>query len=287
VKDTQPSTSTLPRALQDLFEAKLVTGQIELPFLPETTSQILASCGSEDSDPRQVAELIQRDQSLAAHVLHISNSAAYAPKEPIVSLQQAVSRLGLDTVRDIAVAVSLKGRVFRAPGYQTVIRAMWQHSAVAGCYAKEIARLRRFNVEGAFSCGLMHDVGKPMVMLAFLDLLKGLTQRPPPFKLLEAAMEQFHPHVGGMLVDQWGLPPWIKASILHHGDYTLAQDYREDVMSTHLADELTKWALATELIDDDFDFEMPVLGDLNLYRDEVEQLLQRRSQVLDIAEAFQ
>lgn len=286
MKDIAPIAPPLPKVLQDLFEARLATGEIDLPFLPDTASQVMSACNDEVCEPRKVAELIERDQALSAHVLHIANSAAYAPTESIVSLPQAVSRLGLSTVCDIAVAVAIKGRAFRVPGHQVKVRELWQHSAMAGCYAKEIARLRRFNVEGAFSCGLMHDVGRPMVMQAFLDLLKSLTDKPAPYALLQAAMDQYHARVGGLLVDQWGMPDWVKASILHHHGYAQAPHSEEDVMCTHLADELVKWASRSELGVEDFDFDLPVLSDLNLYRDEVELLLQRRSAVLDVAESF-
>ena len=66
----------------------------------------MSLCSEETCDAARLAELITHDQALAGHVLGVSNSAAYAPKEPIVSLQQAVSRLGSDTVCEIAMAPS-------------------------------------------------------------------------------------------------------------------------------------------------------------------------------------
>ena len=168
-------TPELPDKLRDLFEQYVAAGRLELPFLPTTATQVLGACNEGSCDARELSELIQTDQSLAGHVLRIANSAAYAPLEPIVSLQQATSRLGMQTMCEIALAVSMKGRVFKVPGYQTKVRAMWVHSAMAGCYAKEIARKIRHNVEGAFLCGLLHDVGKPVVMQGFLDILKDMT----------------------------------------------------------------------------------------------------------------
>lgn len=276
----------LPQVLRHLFDAKLAAGEIDLPFLPDTAARVLEAGNEVECDSSTMADLIQRDQALAAHVLNVSNSAAYAPKEPIVSLQQAIARLGIQAICDIAIAVSVQGRVFRVPGYQVQVRRMWQHSAMAGVYAKEIARLRRFNVEGAFSCGLMHDIGKPVVMQAFLDILGEMTEKKVPFKLLESAMDAFHGHVGGLLVEKWSLPPWVKAAIIHHHEPASAPEYREDVLCTHLADLLAHWATAGELTEDDFDFELPVLGELGLYRDDLEFLLARRSEVLEVADAF-
>jgi len=286
VKHVLPKAPPLPKVLKDLFDAKLASGEIELPFLPDTAANVLAASNDEECDARRLADLLQRDQALAAHVLNVSNSAAYAPKEPIVSLQQAISRLGIRAIADIAIAVSVKGRVFRIPGYQVQVRRMWQHSAMAGVYAKEIARLRRFNVEGAFSCGLLHDVGKPVVMQAFLDILAGMTEKRVPFKLLESAMDAFHTHVGGLLIDKWSLPPWVKASIMYHHDYQKADEYGEDVKCTNLADVLAHWAMNDEYDEDDFDMNMPVLAGLSLYRDDIELLLARRGEVLEVSEAF-
>ena len=278
--------AVVPAILSDLFEARLADGRLELPFLPETCAKVIASCHDERSDPRAVAELIQRDQALAAHVLRIANSAAYAPKERIVSLQQAVSRLGLATVCEIALAVSLKARVFQARGYQAIARELWRHSAMAGSYAKEIARVRRFNVEGAFTCGLMHDVGKPVVLLAFLELLAERGDARPPYHVLEAAMDRFHARVGALLVERWGLPEWIRDAIQHHDDGAPAAGHREDVLSTRLADELAKWAGRGELGADDFDRDLAAISELSLYPDDVEHLLQRRPAVLEVAGAF-
>lgn len=283
---TPRTVPPLPPPLQTLFEARIETGEFELPFLPDTPAQVLAASNDDDCDARVLADLVQRDQALAGHVLHVANSSAYAPQEPIVSLQQAVSRLGLGTVAEIALAVSIKGKVFRVPGYQVKIREMWMHSAMTAAYAKEIARLRRHNVESAFMGGLLHDVGKPIVLQAFLDTLKELTQKKAPMKLLESCMLQFHERVGGQLVAHWELPDWMRASAEHHHEYELAEEFQQEAMTTHLADRLAHWAADEEATAADFDRDLPVISDLNIYGDEVEELLQRRGDVLEVAEAF-
>ena len=218
--------------------------------------------------------------------MRLSNSVAYAPVEPIVSLQQAVSRLGMGMIGEMTMAAAMKGRVFRVPGYQVKIREMWQHSAIAGAYSKEIARLRRLNVEGAALGGLMHDVGKPIVMIAFLDALSDLTEKKPPIRLLEAAMAAFHEEVGATLIDQWNLPRWVYASILHHHEYQEADEFGDEVATVHLADRLAHWAFDEDRTAEDFDTDLPVLSDLNIYEDELDVLLQLRGKMMEIAETF-
>lgn len=279
-------TPELPDKLRDLFEQYVAAGRLELPFLPTTATQVLGACNEGSCDARELSELIQTDQSLAGHVLRIANSAAYAPLEPIVSLQQATSRLGVQAICEIALAVSMKGRVFKVPGYQTKVRAMWVHSAMAGCYAKEIARKIRHNVEGAFLCGLLHDVGKPVVMQGFLDILKDMTTEKVPFPLLELAMDVFHERVGGILLENWKLPDWVGEAVRHHHHYEDADDHPQEAMIAHLSDHLSHWAADEEAEGGEFDMRLPVLNDLNIYREDLQLLLERREVVLEAVEPF-
>src|SRR6185503_16029782 len=146
--------------LEILIE-RLDSGELELPVIPAAAASVLEACRDDENGARQVAEIMQRDPSLAGHTLRLSNSAAYGSTEPIVSLSQAIARLGLSIVSEITLAVALKGRVFSVARFDAQIRVLWVHSAGAGIWAREIARMRRRNVEGAFLCGLLHDVGRP------------------------------------------------------------------------------------------------------------------------------
>jgi HD-like signal output (HDOD) protein len=109
-------------ATDDALHGELIeridSGSLDLPLLSDTAAKVMELCGDASCDARRLAELIQRDQGLAGHVLRVANSAAYAPTERIVSLQQAVSRMGLTAMRDIALAIAIRGKVFiarRAP----------------------------------------------------------------------------------------------------------------------------------------------------------------------------
>ena len=72
-----------------------LSGELKLPVLPAVAADVLACIDGDDCDAHSLAELIQRDPSLAANLLRVANSARFAPSEPIVSLNQAISRLGL------------------------------------------------------------------------------------------------------------------------------------------------------------------------------------------------
>ncbi len=282
---SSPTQIHLPLEMHESLERYLAEHFV-LPVLPEAAARVVALAQDPESGARDLQRVLERDPSLASHVLRIANSAAFAPREPIVSLQQAVSRLGMTTIRDLALAASLQGRVFSAPGYEDLMRTIWTHCAVAAAFAREVARRMRRNVEGAFLCGLLHDVGRPIVVQAALEA-PGLLQKGANTPiLLDAAMDEFHERVGARLVEAWGLAEWTAEVVAHHHNPERAGAYHEEACIARLADLLSHWALAEGSCAEDFPDEDAAVLDLNLYPEDVEALLALRDHALLCAEAL-
>ena len=279
------SESLLPVSVRTSLVERAENGQLELPVLPDSVARVLTLSQSPDSDVYEIAGLIERDQSLAAHVLHLSNSAAFAPTQPIVSLQQAVARLGMSTLCEVTLAVVLKGSVFEVPGFERTLARLWRHSAAAGVFAKEIARTLRRNVEGAFLCGLLHDVGKPVTLSVLANICEEVHVELDT-EIGEAAMDDYHSLMGAMLVRDWGLAPWVEAAAAHHHDYSEAQEHRTEAMVVCFADQLAHWAMGTNDVEEEDLFGLQVVTDLDLYQDDVRRLLAGRDAAIEIAEAF-
>ncbi len=280
------TTGRLPVAFHEYLEARF-QGEFELPLLPEAAAQVVALCEDDDADARDLERALERDPSLASHILRISNSAAYAPKEPIVSLQQAVSRLGMATVRNLALSVSLHGKVFQVPGHEQVVKEVWGHCAVAAAFAREIARKLRLNVEGAFLCALLHDVGRPIVLQAALEAPPEHAAGPGGELLFELAMDEFHERVGARLVETWGLADWTAAAVAHHHQPDQAEPHEQLARVVRLADLLSHWALSADAGPEAFAATDPVVQALNLYPEDIAAFLALREKMLAAAEAFQ
>lgn len=280
----QNTPSALPAGVRKLLVAR-IESNLELPLQSTSSAQVMALCNDEECDASTLSDVIAHDQALAGHVLSVSNSATYAPKEPIVSLQQAVSRLGISTICEIAVAVSLKGKVFDVPGHAVRIREMWLHSAAAAMYAKEVARHLGMNVEGAFLCGLLHDVGKPIVLQNLVDMARAKTDKPVPQAILAAAMDEFHEPVGARMVRHWELPEWMAVVVEHHHDCDLAEELEREAQVTLMSDHLANWALG-EGESDDYVGDPEVHSGLGLGSEDIQSFLGMRGRVRELVEAF-
>ena len=200
--------SSAASQLKEPLSQRIERGELELPHLPETAAAIMAACEDEDCNARDLAVMLERDPSLAGSVLRVANSVAYAPAEPVVSLHHAVTHLGFNALCSIAVSASLQGKVFRVDGHEALLESLWQHSALAGAWAREIARYHRRDGESAFLCGLMHDVGKPVILLALSEISQSSGVAIPD-DLASEWMDEFHTVVGSRFVAEWGLPEWM------------------------------------------------------------------------------
>jgi HD-like signal output (HDOD) protein len=132
--------------------------------LPRVCAQLAELTAQQATDAAQLSRLIQSDPVLAGEIMRVANSPALRPRAAIVSLQQAVSWLGVAEVRNIGMAVMLKGEVFVAPGHEPESEELWREAWLAGLWAKEIARGRRKHVESAFLAALMHRTGAALAL---------------------------------------------------------------------------------------------------------------------------
>ena len=109
---SQESQLTAPTSPKHQIGAELGEGlnssSLELPVMPRVASKVLALTHDPNAEVSDLSELIHSDQSIASHVLRIANSAAYGGGDQIVSLQQAVARLGMNLLGEIAIAVSVQ-----------------------------------------------------------------------------------------------------------------------------------------------------------------------------------
>jgi HD-like signal output (HDOD) protein len=158
--------------IAQLIQQSIDQHDFDVPMLPEVANKALLLSQDPEASAAEMASLIQSDPALAAHVMRIANSVAYTPLANLVSLQQAIARLGMMTISEIALAASIGAKLFDVPSYEQHIAKVWRHAVASGLWAKEIARQIRSNVEVAFLAGLLHSIDRPAVLQMIVDLSK-------------------------------------------------------------------------------------------------------------------
>lgn len=240
-----------------IFEDQLDRNEITLPVLPEVAANVIQLSTSEDVDAQQLANLIQGDMSLAGHVMRVANSPIYRPVTPFVSLQQAITRLGIVSIGEIALATSINGDLFEAPGYNKLLRRLWRQSLLCSAWSKRVARMRRTNVETSFLAGILCEMGKPVVIQAVADF--GMDE----VSLMEF-VEDYYVRAGALLAGLWKLPTAVSEVIIHHQHDDPDNAQRDVTLNVQAARHIAKFGVN--------DFPANMLTQLNFYPDDVAKL---------------
>lgn len=191
--------------------------------LPSIVNSILKSVNDPYASLGKVAETILKDQALTAKVLKVINSAFYGLQAPVATVSQAVSLLGLEKIKNLAMAISLAEGLYRFSGLPFGRGALWYHSQACGVATSLVAEAAGYpNPEEALITGLLHDIAKalwtelfPERFLAAIKAVQ-LEGRDP----LEAEIEYLtvpHAAVGAWMLEKWQLPEIFQQAVaLHH-----------------------------------------------------------------------
>jgi putative nucleotidyltransferase with HDIG domain len=162
---------------------------------------------------------------------------------------------------------------------------LFRHCLAAGLYAQEIARTRRLNVEDSFLAGLLHDVGRPTLIQAAVDLQAqlGLVLASDD---IDHVVGQLHEEVGEAMIRSWKLAPRLALAVRHHHHPEQAGDASGAAALVRLADDFAHHALALRPVSEDDLGRHSAAAELNLYPEHIAALLLRRADVLGQVEAM-
>jgi putative nucleotidyltransferase with HDIG domain len=201
----------------------LVGGIQDILPLPNVVNAILKAVNDPYASLGRVADTILRDQALTAKVLKIINSAYYGVNTPVASVSQAVSLLGLDKIKNLAMAISLAEGLYKYSGLPFGRGALWHHSQACGVATSLVAEAAGYpNPEEALIVGLIHDIAKALwtelFPERFLAVIKAVQMegRDP----LEVEIDYLtvpHATVGAWMLEKWQLPEIFQQAVaLHH-----------------------------------------------------------------------
>ena len=215
-------------ALRDLLSNKslmlLVSQMQSLPSLPSLYMELMKELESDDPSTKRIAAIISKDPGMTAKILQMVNSAFFGLRRQVSNPADAVSLLGIDIVKSLALSIHIFSQFnnIRIPGLS--LENMWEHNMKVALLAKQIAKAEGQPIqliEESFTAGLLHACGKLVLAArlakeygAMLELMK-----TEGLKLVEAERRVFgatHPEVGAYLLGLWGLPDAIVEAVAFH-----------------------------------------------------------------------
>lgn len=222
---SDPLESQLSELVQrriDDCEKEIASPGFDLPTLPAVAMRLMEVMQNVNCPITKISETVMTDPVMAAKFLRMANSALYGGKTRIESVQTAVVRLGLGTVKNVVMSIALNGTILKDKRMETTAKHLWDHSISCAVAAREMSRIIGGNPESAFMAGLLHDIGKVPALLFVQKSLKPNMKIRPEF--IDALVEQHHIRAGIALQSQWDLPVDARlAMAAHHAVNSLTE----------------------------------------------------------------
>jgi HD-like signal output (HDOD) protein len=243
----------------------------DLPPFPALATRTLETLARPNASMEEVEKTLAQDQALVAKIIKVSNSALYGGYQKIASLRNALTRLGVKTTKSLILAASTRGYFFKNRNVMnTYGQFLWQHAVETGMACRRIAEgLGLEDPEQAFIAGIMHDIGKLVILMLDDEKYKEIQRLKTIDKLTTVVAEKEllgtdHGTLGRLLMEKWRMPEAVQVSAQYHhtpaqapeygplaylvayGDY-LSHQLSNHPLADHFEDELLAGALKRTL----------------------------------------
>ena len=212
-----------------------------LVSLPEVCVKINQMIESSNCSAKDMGEVIAGDADLSARLLKIVNSAFYGLPGPVDTISRAVTVVGTEELRNLALMTSAC-QVFKGiPGELVNMNEFWRIGITTGVIARTLAR--RCGVlhgERLFVQGVLHDIGRLVIFQQLPELSRDILLVASGDDEVQTAAERdmlgfSHAEVGFALLKRWQLPESVLTSVRYHHEPAKAVDYRVETALIHIA----------------------------------------------------
>lgn len=240
--------------LRDLLKdpaLKEVVGRLDrLPSLPDTYWELTRALADPEVDRAKIAGIIERDLAMSVKLLQIVNSAYFGLARRVSSIAEAVSFLGIELVKGLALGSQVFAAMDGAPPIKGFsLDNMQRHAIVVARLARRVVRTAKCADE-AFTAGMVHDVGRIIMALAnperYAETVAAVAASGRPIHEVERELGGVtHAELGAYLLGTWGLPiPIVEAVAFHHTPSAAAPAVSDVLLAVHAADALVAEAAA-------------------------------------------
>jgi len=216
------------KSLAEIVEDQIAEGRVALPVFDQTAMRIQEMIDKGEFDPGRVEKLVATDPALSGNLLRHANSSFFGGIEKVVTTRDAIVRLGVKQVAELVILASQEEQYDLAdPGLKKLAQQLWPHAVACGVGCRWLARRLDMadRASEAFLAGLLHDIGKLLVLRVLDELMS--TRKPgfqPSEGLVLQLLDGLHCAQGHSLMQEWNIPEVYQKVVLGHHDESSAHD---------------------------------------------------------------
>jgi HD-like signal output (HDOD) protein len=214
--------------------------------LPEVTSKIIATVEDPKASASTLHKIVSHDPALVSRILKVVNSSFYGLPGQIASIERAIVLLGLNAVKNIAVAASL-GQMFRGVKLceEFTAKDLWTHCMAVAVTSREMAKQMKLPIaDEAFLAGMIHDLGLLVSLQTTPEQLRNACEKAKGSEATFCEIEREvigvdHQQLGQGLAEHWKFPRSCQlVAGHHHHPAALSDNHRMLVTLVYVADTL-------------------------------------------------
>lgn len=228
----------------------------DIPTLPIISRQILNLLNDENIPLQKIANVIEKDMSLATKLLKVANSPFYGTISKVSSIDHALAILGMNETKAILIAFSVHKFFSDATRCGIDRKKFWRHSIITSQVAKLLSLKYKVDASDTlFLAGLIHDIGKVIFDQyfheEFLHIVDYVATKKERFRVAEKEVVGVtHGHIAAKVLQQWQFPEKIIYHVYYHHIPWHDKKHTTGSIILYLANYLTKLAgypsMATE-----------------------------------------
>ncbi len=242
MNSTESKTNPDMAEMTDTERLKEIIEKLDdVPSLPTVVAEVNRAIRNPRVDANTVGQILTRDQALSAKTLKLVNSAFYGFPHRINSVTRAIIVMGFQRVRNLVLTASVLDK-FKGGNVDFDFSSFWKHALGSAISAETLSQeLKLQESEDAFVAGLLHDIGKLLVVLYAPEKFVRIRAIVNKKNCLiieaeEEVLETTHSTVGAWLAKTWQFPPKLTQAIRMHHDPQSVREYYEMTYITHVAD---------------------------------------------------
>ncbi len=206
---------------------KIVSKTGDLPPIPTVVLKSMAMLNDPSVTVKDIQSQILLDQALTAMILKVANSSLYGLRKEVTTISYAINLMGYSTTKSILTAYLAKS-LTQSSENEFIKNVLWRHAVGTALVCKKIAEfMKNVNAEEAFIAGLLHDIGKSVLLKNHYDeYVKHIefimNERVDELTHERETWGYTHLEVGYLLMNKWRFADIIIESLIYHHN---AQEY--------------------------------------------------------------
>jgi len=195
----------------DTLKAKIIAKAENIPPLPALARELVRLTRNDQTKMKDFVNQIKKDQGLSARIIKLVNSPFYGLRQEISSIDRATVLMGINTVKNLALAVSTESFYNKNFSlFKTTGQDIWHHSFVVARLCEAMGKAAGEDEDALYLAGLMHDMGKTVIVDFLVKEVSGIEDE-------RAQLGTDHCAVGELVLTKWSVVKSIAESVrMHH-----------------------------------------------------------------------